>query len=222
MSGDASLKFGDPVGVAVEEVEHVLLGADRALDAPQRVGGEQVDQPAVGHQEVLCGVGEALAQRRRLGGDVVAASCHHEVGVLGGEAPQSGEGGDDPVQDQFEATADLELFDVLGEVARRHALVDVLMAGKGAELLDAGLHVVAGDLLAPTDRLEVDLIDHRPVVGDDPVGEVDTEVPLGLEDSHPELALEHDLALGRPELGHGPTGIAGGEDVLHGSGGLPG
>ena len=40
--------------------------------------------------------------------------------------------------------ADLELLDVLGQVARRHALVDVLVAGEGGELLDAGLDVVAG------------------------------------------------------------------------------
>ena len=38
----------DGVGVAAEQVELVLLGADRALDAPQRVAGEQVVDPVVG------------------------------------------------------------------------------------------------------------------------------------------------------------------------------
>ena len=54
------------------------------------------------------------------------------------------------------AVADLQLLDVLGEVAAGHALVDVLVAGEGGELLDAGLHVVAGDPLPRLDRVEVD------------------------------------------------------------------
>ena len=82
-----------------------------------------------------------------------------EAGVLGGQAGQAGEGGDHPVADEHEGVADLELLDVLGEVAAGHALVDVLVAGEGGELLDAGLHVVAGDPLPGLDRGEVDLVE---------------------------------------------------------------
>jgi hypothetical protein len=58
--------------------------------------------------------------------------------------------------------------------------VDVLVTGERAELLDARLHVVAGDPLAGGDRRQVDLVDDRLVGLDHPVGDVDAEVALGL------------------------------------------
>ena len=79
--------------------------------------------------------------------------------MLAGEASETGQRGDAAIADQLERGADLQLLDVLGEVARRHALVDVLGARQRGELLDAGLDVVAGDLLALGDRGEVDLVD---------------------------------------------------------------
>ena len=57
--------------------------------------------------------------------------------------------------------------------------MDVLVPGERAELLDARLHVVAGDPLAGGDRVEVDLVDDRLVGLDDAVGHVDAEVALG-------------------------------------------
>ena len=80
--------------------------------------------------------------------------------------------------DQPERGADLQLLDVLGQVARGHPLVDVLVAGEGAELLDPRLHVVPGDPLAGGDAVEVDLVDDRLVVLDHAVGHVDAEVLL--------------------------------------------
>jgi hypothetical protein len=68
--------------------------------------------------------------------------------MFSGEASEPGEGSHHSVLYQIEASPDLELFDVLGEVARGHTLVDVLVASQDAELLDASLHVVADDLLA--------------------------------------------------------------------------
>ncbi len=68
--------------------------------------------------------------------------------------------------------------------------------GQRVELLDAGLHVVAGDPLAGGDGLEVDLVDDRLVVLDDAVGDVDAERGLGTEHGEPQLALEHHLVLG--------------------------
>ncbi len=57
-------------------------------------------------------------------------------------------------------SANLHLLDVLGQVATGHALVDVLVARERVELLDAGLHIVAGDAFALGDGVEVDLVDH--------------------------------------------------------------
>ena len=104
------------------------------------------------------------------------ATGHHQRLVLGREPAEPGQRGDDPGAEQPERGADLELLDVLGEVARGHPLVDVLVAGEGAELLDARLHVVPGDPLAGGDAVEVDLVDDRLVVLDDAVGHLDAEV----------------------------------------------
>ena len=215
MVGDQPLQAVDSGHVAVQQVELVLLGADRTLQAAQRIGGQQVRHPAMGRQEFLCGGGEPLAEGGHLGGHVVAAAGHGQALVFDGQPGQPGQGGHGAVQHQIQTATDLELFDVLGQVPRRHALVDVLMSGKGAELLDAGLHVVAGDTLPFAYRVQVDLIDHGAVIGDHPVGNLDAELPLGLHNSNPELALHDHLGLGRPQVHHGPAGVPGGEDVLH-------
>ena len=223
VGGDPLLEVRQLLGVAVEEVEHVLGGAHRALDAAQRVAGEQVLDALDGDQHLVGGGREPLAQRGRLRGDVVGAAGHHGGLVLGGETAEAGQGGDGAVAQQGEGLLDLQLLDVLGEVAAGHPLVDVLVAGQRAELLDTCLHVVAGDPLARGDRVEVDGLlaaGHHGLVGlDHPVGHLDAEVLLGLQHRDPELALQDDLVLGRPDLGQVGGGVAGGEDVRDGHGG---
>ena len=51
--GDAALQPVEALAVAVEQVEHVLLGADRALDPPQRVAGEEVVDPVQRLEQLL-------------------------------------------------------------------------------------------------------------------------------------------------------------------------
>ena len=80
---------------------------------------------------------------------------------------------------QLERGADLQLLDVLGEVARGHRLVDVLVPGQRGELLDARLHVVPGDPLAGRDAGQVDLVQHRLVVLDHAVGHLDARGRAG-------------------------------------------
>ena len=133
--------------------------------------------------------------------------------MLGGQPRQPGQGGDGAAAQQLEGLADLQLLDVLGQVAAGHALVDVLVPGQRRELLDPRLHVVAGHPLARGDRVEVDLVDDVAVGLDDPVGYVDAEVALRLEDGDPEAALEHDLVLRRPDRGEVVAGVPGREDV---------
>ena len=169
MTGDPLLQLGELLRVAVEEVELVGGGADRALDAAQRVPVDQVVEPLVRDQQFLGGRGEPLAQRGGLRGDVVRPAGQHQVGVLDGERGQPGQRGDHPVPDQLQRGPDLELLDVLGEVAGGHPLVDVLVPGERAELLDPGLHVVPGDPLPLGDRRQVDLVDHPLVRLDDAV-----------------------------------------------------
>ncbi len=54
MLGDAALEFGQTGGVAVEQIEHVLGGAHRALDAAQRVAVEQFARSGVSAISVSC------------------------------------------------------------------------------------------------------------------------------------------------------------------------
>ena len=68
--------------IATEQVEHVLGGAHRTLDAAQGVTGDEVGEPVVGHEHFVRRVGEALAQGGGLGGDVVGPSSHWHVGVF--------------------------------------------------------------------------------------------------------------------------------------------
>jgi hypothetical protein len=143
----------------------------------------------------------------------VAAPGHHQLGVLAGAAGQPGQHGQRPVAHVLQRQPDLQLLDVLGEVAAGHALVHVLVPGQRAELLDARLHVVAGDALAGRDGGQVDLLDDPLVVLHDAVGHVDAELALGPQHRDPQPALQHDLALGRPQLDQLGTGVPRRQDV---------
>ena len=148
-------------------------------------------------QQLVGGGGEALAQRGRLRGDVVGAPGHDQRRRARRRgAPSRASAATARSRTQLQRGADLQLLDVLGEVARGHALVDVLVAGERVELLDARLHVVPGDPLARGDRGEVDLVEDRLVGLDDAVGDVDAEVALGPQHREPQLPLEHDLCSG--------------------------
>jgi len=149
--------------------------------------------------------------------DCAATLCDRPVitvaSLLGGQPGQPGQGRHRAVSHELEGLAHLQLFDVLGQVATRHALVDVLVPGQRRELLDARLHVVARHQLAGSDGVEIDPVDHLLVGLDDPVGYVDPHVTLGPQHGDPEPALEHDLVLGRPDRGEVGRGVPHGEDV---------
>ncbi len=200
MTGDPLLELGERVLVAAEQVEHVLRGAHRALDAAQGVAREELLDPLEPDHQLVGDGREPLAQCGRLGRHVVGAAGHHGGLVLGGQAGQSGQRGHGPVAHQLEGLPDLELLDVLGQVAGGHPLVDVLVPGEGGELLDPRLDVVARHPLARGDRGEVDALlttgDDLLVGLDHAVGYVDPELALGTEDGDPEPALEDDLVLG--------------------------
>ncbi len=199
--------------VAAEQVEHVLRGAHRALDAAQRITGDELLKPGERHQHLVGRRGEPLAERRRLRRHVVRAARHHQIGVPGREVRQVGEQRHAAVPHQDEAVADLQLLDVLGEVARGHALVHVLVAGEVVELLDARLHVVAGQALALGDGAQVDLRGHGLVVVDDTGGHLDAQLGLRSQHGQPQLPLGQHLVLGRPHMGQLRRGVTGGEDI---------
>ena len=129
-------------------------------------------------------------------------ACHDEGLVLCGALANAGDDGDSLVADELEGTQDLQLLDVLREVTGGHALVNVLVASQGVELFDACLDVVARDALAVSDGRKVDVLDDGLVGRDGLCRDVDAEVLLGLHDGDPQLTLEDDLVLRRPDLGH--------------------
>jgi hypothetical protein len=211
--GEALFQFVHAIGVAFEQVEEILLGSHWALQATKGEACHQRLDSGEGGEELFACIGETLAKRHGLGGNVVGAPGEDQFVVLGGAATESNEHRHTPVADEFQRGVGLQLFDVLGEVTRRHPLVDVLGAGQGAELLDAGLDVVAGGLLPGCDRFEVDLVDDRSVRLDSAVGNTQTEIALGFEDGDPQGPLQDHLGFRRPDSAHLRAGIAGGEDV---------
>ncbi|SKZ00452.1 Uncharacterised protein [Mycobacteroides abscessus subsp. abscessus] len=143
----------------------------------------------------------------------MTTSGHHRRAVLRSMLDESCEHRDPVRVHVTQRLQDLQLLDVLGEVAARHALVDLLVAGERVELFDARLHVVAGDALTLGDRREVDLVDDCLVVGDRAVGDLDPQVLLRLQNSQPQAAFKRDLVGRRPDLGEVGRRISAGQNI---------
>ena len=188
------------------------------LDALQQAIGHRFTRPELLQQAVTHrSFGSPHNERLEFLGDsivncVIAIALFERFGELR-------EGRDDAAAHQPQRVQHLELLDVLGQVARGHALVDVLVPGQRVELLDAGLHVVARHALAGVDRVEVHAVDDGLVGGDHLVGvspaEVDAQVALRPQHREPELPLRDDLGLRRPDALHLGGGVTGGKDVRH-------
>ena len=76
---------------------------------------------------ISCG-SKALAQGGGLGGNVVRTTCHHQCLVIGGVLADAGKHSNGFITDEAQGGMNLQLLDVLREVAAGHALVDVLVA----------------------------------------------------------------------------------------------
>ena len=94
----------------------------------------------------------------------------------------------------------MELFDALGEVAARHALVDVLKTGEAAKFLDARLDVVAGDFFALVNLVDSDVVFYSLVGVNSLLGNVEAELLLGFHDRNPQVAFEKYFSFGAPNL----------------------
>ena len=81
------------------------------------------------------------------------------------------------------------------------------MSGESGEFLDTGLHIVTSYRLAGANGVKIYLLDDRLVCLDHTIGHVNTEFTLSLQDSHPQLTLEDDLVLRRPNRGHRRRGV---------------
>ena len=115
----------------------------------------------------------------------MGAADQDRLVVLHGARGEPGQHGGGPLPDQPQRVADLYLLHVLGQVARGHPLVDVLVPGQRVELLDPRLDVVPGHPFPGGDAGQVDAVHDGLVRLDDPVGYRDAEVALGPQDGQP-------------------------------------
>ena len=143
----------------------------------------------------------------------MTATGHCGVPVLLGKFSEPSQGGDDSAANEFKASLDLQLLDVLGEIARGHPLVNVFVTCQRAELFYAGFHIVTGHLFPVGNRGEVDLRYCCGVRLDHTVGHIDAEVFLRLQHGDPQLSFEHDLGFGRPDTNHSNAGVSIGKNV---------
>lgn len=137
-----------------------------------------------------------------------------------GLAREPEERGGDLELDDLQRAEDLELLDVFRQVAAGEPEMDELALGEVGELLDACLHVVQRHALALGDGGEVDLVLHLLVVLDGVDRDRHAEVALGLHHRDPEIALQRHAAVLRPDVLHRRRGVALGEDVGNGGGGV--
>ena len=218
MAQHTALELVDFLGAAAEQRELVELRADGALQPANGIAFDEFLEPVERDQQFLAEHREPLAERGRLGRDIVRAAGDHEIAVRLGLATEREERGGDFELHRFQRTEDLELFDVFREVAAGEPEVDELALGEIGELLDARLHVVERHALAFVDRREVDLILHALVILDRFGGNRHAEIALAFHDGDPEIALEGDAAGLRPDVLHGGGRVAFRENVGNGSG----
>ena len=84
----------------------------------------------------------------------------------------------------------------------------MFVTGEVVELLDAGLHVVAGDAFALHDRCHIDPVFHTFVGGNRLGGNPQAEFILCLHHRNPELAFQENPPFRRPYRLHALGGIS--------------
>ena len=191
--GDPTFEVAQALLVAAEQIQHVLAGPHRTLDAAQRIAGDEFPNALQCNQCFLGRRCEPLTQGGGLGGDIVTAPGHHQIPVVDCPLGQSGRNRHSTVVSELQGLPDLQLLDVLGQIPARHPLVHVFVARQGIELLDSGFDVVAGHPLPGCDRLEVHLLCRALVVDDRGLGDVHAEFALRSQHRHPESALGDNL-----------------------------
>ena len=147
--------------------------------------------------------GDALAQGRDLRRNIVGAGRERDVAQLCGTLRETDQRSDAFGLDDLQRAEDLQLLHVLGQVTTGHALVQMLMARKIAELLNARLHIMPSDALTLHDRLQIDLVLHPLVALDHTVWHRNAEIRLALQHRDPVVTFQPDFALATPDGAHG-------------------
>ena len=142
-------------------------------------------------------------------------ASHHNGCRFGSAFSQTSERCKHAATNHHERTSQLQLLDVLGEIARSHPLMNLFVTSQRTELIDAGLHIVASDTFTGVDGIEVDLINDTAIGIDRVVGHRNTEVTLGFKDCQPEFSLKNDLLFGRPQSDHLRARIPSSKNIGH-------
>ena len=119
------------------------------------------------------------------------------------------------VADDLQRTINLQLLDVFRQIARGHALVDVLVASQRVEFFDAGFDIVSGGALALGDGFQVYLVNDFLIIRDDVCRNIDAQGTLGPHHGNPQLPLVDHLIVRAPQIHQVRRTIAGSEDIIH-------
>ena len=90
-----------------------------------------------------------------------------------------------------------------------------LVFGERIELLNARFDVVLGHPLALGDRREIHIARPRLVIGDGPIGDIESGCGLSPHHRDPQSPFRDDLGFGCPDSPHGRGRIALGEHIWH-------
>ena len=114
-----ALEVGHLVGVAAQKRQLVELGADGPFQSPHRISPDQFIQVREADHQLLAEHGYALAKGRRLRRNIVGSPGDHQVPMGLSLAPERKKDRGRLVLDHLERPQDLELLDILRQVAAR-------------------------------------------------------------------------------------------------------
>ena len=213
VGADAGLELAHGIRVLGKEGKLVELRTHSTLEAAHAVALHHAHPGPGPVHNLLTEHSHALAHGRCLGGHIVRAGGKDHIAPAVGALGHAVEHGHRLIADDVHGAPDLQLLHVFGQVAAGHTLVDMLVAGEVAEFLNAGFHVVTRHAFAGVDALHIHLFLHALVGINRLLRNIQPQVFLGLHHSNPELTLQHNAALGRPDGFHGIGGVTPGQYI---------
>src|SRR3989449_1830574 len=210
LARDAQVELTDFVMRAVEQIQKARLGAGRSLHAAELEGVEPVQQLVRVEQELLHPQRDALPDGRELRRLEVGV-C--EAGQVAVATRQLREGDDDcrnPSQQQLQPLAHQEEVGVVGDVRAGLAEVNERTRRRGllTEMMDVRHHVMPQPLLMLGRAVEIGVVEVAAQLGQRAIGDVETELLLGLQQREPEPPPQPDPPALAPQRLHRRGGVA--------------
>ena len=201
---DRAVELLDLRRIAVEEEKKGRLRAGRALRSQETQLFPAAPDLLEVRQEVERPERDPLADRRGLRGLVVGVGERRGRAVLARERPHPAKHGDESPLDDSERFAHDDQIRVVGDVGGGRAPVDDPARGRRGLAEDANVRhdVVAGALLFPRRRVEIDVGQVRAHLPDRLLRDRKAESPFLLGEPQPEESPRLELAPAREEAGH--------------------